>query len=368
MASILDTSTTLKTMSDANEDIVTLITNLKNLIDGSEPVEFQMGDYTITVDSITKLIDAYRNGRFETLLIGSQSTDGKQVKLSVNSEGELQVTDVSGNLVPVSCSKLNHSYIVNSTANKVSAYNCNINSVKGSVSISGGRCNLSSFSVSKKMTADSIQGSTINASTLNVTNNLSCSSILSYGTRRLNIKTVRNVFYDGSTILNNFANILNDAISYGTWDMSATNGSPRDLGFSTTVQEIPGMIKLQGVNSYGSLEGFHPYNIRVSYNGTILNISDVSSLGFPALMLWPYGYIDTTNNQLVLKPFDSKYAGRDIYYCTGGEQWAIYRTLAVSSGVVTFGNPYVIPPYSCIRFVMTARSDANSSMSVLEIA
>lgn len=366
MASVLDNITALETMREANEDVLELIGNLKEVLTGINPVTFNMGDYSITVDSISKLIDGYRNGRFESIVLGNQTTGGKQVILSVTPEGVLNITDANGRLVTLNCEALNTSHVINSTTDRVTANDCRITSVKGAVSVSGGTYRAAQEIVDS-MTATTLSGTIASIDNLNVGGSLSCNRVY-YGTRKLSITNVRNIFYNRRP-LDKYQLILNDSLPKSTnvWDMSVTNGSPRDFGFTENLEPMPGMICIQGLNKYKSFAGYSPTNVKVSHSGNTFDIP-MPEYSFSAVLLWPTGYIDTDNNRLLLTHFSQADLGNDIYYMTGGEKWIIYRTMTIDGEAATFGNPYMLPPYSCIRFIANIRSDGNIVMSVLEIA
>lgn len=368
MASIADTSTTLAVMQDANNDIVELIRKLKLLIGGQDSVTFTMSGYTITVDSIQKLIDNYRSGKFDSIVLGGQTSDGRQVKLSVTSNGALKVSDASGRLVPIDCAGITSSNIDTSRAKKVVAENCEIRAIKGSTRISGGSLTLDSLSISGNLGANAFTGETVSVGVLNVSQMLSCSGLVCYGSRKLNVSNIRNVFYNGS-VIDNESLIIKPQISNNIWDVSASTGSPKDLGFEETFDRIPGIISLQGLNSYDSFKSIRtPINVKVVYQDNDIEC-DMYSLHFGAVMLWPAGYIDTANNRLVLTPFTTEDSlSSDIYYMTAGEKWTIYRTLTIANGIATFGTPYTLSPFSCTRFIVSVRSTEDTTMSILEIA
>lgn len=368
MSGITDNNTALETMRTSNEDVLTLISNLKALLTSVNPVAFNMNDYTITVDSITKLIENYRNGIFDTVTIGGQSSGGKQIKLSLDANGNFQVTDTSGSLVTVKCAAVESSYIQNSVANNVVANHGKILKVTGLVSVSGGMFKSTQQTVDY-MTANTLMGASATVGSLTIDYNINCNQVLCYGTRKLAVSSIRNVFYSGAMAIDNYNNLLTTSIPTTTniWDMNAEKGSPSDIGFTNSENSMPGMICIRGVNVYSTMVNFKPTNVKIGFNGSIVDIL-ISALDLPALMLWPTGYIDSANNRLVLTPFKPGDSGKDIYYLSGSTPWTIFRTLTVANGVAVFANPYLIPPFSCLRFIVDAWYDANSATSILEIA
>ena len=70
MASTADNSTALQVMKDANADFLAFINNLRAFLTGQDPVTFDIGT-GITVNSMLKLIDDYRNGKFNEIVLGT---------------------------------------------------------------------------------------------------------------------------------------------------------------------------------------------------------------------------------------------------------------------------------------------------------
>lgn len=368
MSAIIDNNTALETMRKSNEDVLTLIKNLKALLTGMDPVTFSMGDYTITVDSFLTLIDKYRNGKFDSIIIGGQSSDGRQVKISVSSEGVLQVTDVSGSPVPINCAKLNSAYVENSIADKVTANNCSISNIIGRSKVSGGSLELDSLKTSS-LTTDSLRiDGQATIKNISVDYSIACMGLTVLGNRRLTVKNTRNVFYYNGVVNDVYSRLIKSIVN-GVWDMTNPQYSPAIFGVSEGKAFLPGMISIQGTTIYNSLASLHTLNMYVQITGQYNQIIP-TNYDFPALILWPMSYYDKTTSRMVLTHIAASDDEKDIYYMTGPEAWTIYRTMTTTrGGGVSFGNPYLLPAYSCIRFIVSRRHiDDYTLISILELA
>lgn len=373
MASNADNNTSLEVMRKANEDFIELISNLKTMLTGTSPVTFNMDNYTITVDSIVGLINNYKQGKFTVLVIGGQSTNGYQVKLSVDSQGRLKVTDNQGNLATLDCSTLEGAYINKSTVNTVEAKDCTISKLVGSVSVTGGTVSLDKLNIQKDLSTSTIRATDIYTDTLDVSGSVTCNSLLVYGTRKLNVPSVRDVFYRNGSPIDNEVQVLKIDTN-GNWQISDNIGSPRDFGYgiSTMVNTgaaLPGMLHIRGNNAYTQfyasdvnsfIKGYSTVkNIKalVSVNGNSYTPCDLdANLYFAVMTMWPTGIISETDGTVYLTSFNNSDLGKDIYYHTEASPWVIYRSMTVtktSAGYskVTFGDVYSLPAYSCIRFI-----------------
>lgn len=369
MASIIDNSTALNVMRESNEDILELIRNLKALLNGSGSVTFNIGGSPITVSSLSQLIDNYRTGRFASLILGGQSTGGYEVKLTASADGSLSVTDINGNPVFINSRSIASSNIDNCTVKEVSADGCTLTRVEGRATVTGGTVNTKGMTVGD-FKATTLTGTSATVDTISVNESIVCPGILSIGSRRLSVQNVRELFKSGNKDLNNYSSLLQTTWDYRNpkWDVNGRY-SPRDIGFTDTLQ-LPGMMRINGNNSYQQFVGFKPTNIKGVAPENIGNpVGIMGGLFFPSLMAWPFGYIDSTNNLLNLCTFKDEDVGKDIYYMTGSSSWSIYRTMSIVGSVATFGNAYEIPPYSCIKFIVEKRllEDGNT-LSILEIA
>ena len=404
MASVADSSTSLEAMKSANNDFVELILKLKSLLNGKEPVTFNMGKYSITVDTILDLISNYKDGKFESLYIGGQGT-GKKVKLSVDSSGNLCVTDNNGYKVSVSCDKVISSTIQQCYARYVTATGATIRSIKGTTKVSGGSVKFSNMSFDNLKTTN-LNAQKVKTNVLSVGSSLSCDGILLTGVRKLSPQRVRRMFYRNNAPLNDAYKLLE--LTNGQWNMTAGNNSltPLDFGFSQTdnpqqlkaTSAVPDYIQICGDNKYANfnrktgrwklspLEA--PSNIAVY--AAALNSSDyrllnfnTSEYEFAALMAFPTGGFTPSGSDygaLYLTSFSADDIGKEIYYQTYDQDWYIYRTMHVgfsSSGLanaVAFGEYTKIPKYSCFRFIVgcVESIDPNTSGKIvtytLEIA
>lgn len=374
MASIADNSKALQVMSDANKDFLSLILNLREFLSGREPVTFTVGGQEITVNSLLKIIDDYRNGIFDEITLGGQDSSTR-IRLFVNNNGDLAVTDTSGRLATISCEKFSTSTIDKCQCNDVTVNGATIRSAEGSVSVKGG-----DFSFSR-LQLDNLDVGVLNAGgittkSLEVTGNVSCWEMFVTGTRRFSPQNIRNVFYNNVAIDHAGARLT---ITNNVWDMSQ-GLSPSDLGFVTSNGNntigtvVPDLIKICGENKYSEFRdtesGFNRYytipnnvDALVANTGSTnlqeLSISDRQLLQFAALMMWPTGLYDPANSKLSLCSFAPTDIGKEVYYQTFANSWKIYRVMVLyynsasdrSPSGMYFDTLTELPAYTCRRFI-----------------
>ena len=386
MASIADNSTALQVMSDANKDFLSLILNLRAFLNGLEPVTFTVGGQEITVNSLLKIIDDYRNGIFNEIILGGQDSSTR-IKLSVNANGDLAITDTDGRLAVLTCEKLSTSNLDRCNCQKVTAKGATIEWAEGSVNVRGGDF---SFSKLRLNTLDvgSLNANGIVTKDMDVNGRVTCWDMFVTGTRRFVPKDVRNVFYRNNAPLDNASGLLN--ITNSVWDMS--NGlNPTDLGFATyngsvavgTV--VPDIIKICGNTKY---DDFRTSTVFITYvpipDNVVALVADIDSTNlnevpifsrtnaqypFHVLMMWPNGLYDPANNKLSLCSFAPSDIGKEVYYQVLENPWKIYRTMVlyynnasdrVPSGVY-FANRTDLAAYSCRRFIVNCHTIIDGS-------
>jgi len=396
MASIVDASSTLEVMKSANDDFVELILKLKALLNGMEPVTFNMGKYTITVNTVLDLITNYKNGKFEEILLGGQTSSGKQVKLSVDSAGNLCVTDSKGNAVSVSCSKLISSTIEKCFAKVLTAESATIRSIEGKTSIKGGNVSFDSMNFAE-LEVGTLKAKNVRTETLNVNGTLTCDNLLSLGVRKFAPKAVRNVFYRNNVAIDDAASLL---VKNGSdWNMNAGSGclTPADLGFSQAdtpselqaAMSVPDVIVLQGNTKFTdfkssifgikSINAYTPANTRCyvappnSSNFVPVSFNQMA-YQFAALMAFPTGAYTPNSSESAdgiwwLTSFASSDIGKEVYYQTKDREWKIYRTMTLEytngsdTPTVTFGGLTTIPAYSCVRYIVNCIDKTETSGS-----
>lgn len=377
MASSADNSISLQVMAEANSDFLAFIQNLRAFLQGTDPVTFNVGS-GITVNSLLKLINDYRNGVFNEIIIGGASS-GTQIKLSVDSNGHLCVTDTAGNLAVIECDRISSSIIENCDVGNVTASGARIGSIAGAVSITGGNVQLKSLKIGN-LTVTNFKANVMSAANLSVRGSLQCNGLLSYGTRKFVPNNVRNVFYRNGAPLNNASSLIK--YTGTTWDMTSTPGSlvPADAGFQNGVTTpalscaaVPGMVRILGDNKYDDfVYGFggptargpavNPDNIVVMIvgdTGALFAVSITRRIyELAALLAWPCGSYNLTldNGYLNLMTFVPSDNGKEIYYETLSEPWKIYRVMRVtynsgSAPAVEFAERVTLAPYSCTRFI-----------------
>lgn len=404
MASIGDNSAALEVMRDANNDFLAFIRNLKTFLSGRGPVTFDIGP-GFTVSSIQDMISDYRKGIFDEVLIGGQDS-GTQVRLHVDSEGNLVVSDVAGNLGTLLCANVSTAKIDRCTATEVVAQNCRIDSILGDVSVTGGTVNLS------RLVLDSLNTATMDATSmtvgqLDVQGSLSCPSLLTYGARKFVPRTTRNVFYRNNSALNGAASLMEFAPN-GDWIISDVyNGQaypsslkPSDLGIvggditrrPPIGSAVPDLIRIHGANKYANFSRHSglfalsvspiavPPNV-LAYvaapndgNYTALPIS--GTLDFAAVMMWPTGMypsVQAGSGKLYIMSFAPADIGKEVYYEIHENPWVIYRLMRIEYDAadrtkpvgVTFDGRVTLPSFSCARYIVKVHDSlTDSSMTI----
>lgn len=377
MASSADNSTALQVMVEANSDFLAFINNLREFLTGQNPVTFEIGT-GITVNSMLKLIDDYRNGRFQEIYIGSPGS-GTYIKMRVGNDGNLYISDANGNLAYVNCEKLSAAIVENCTAYNVTVENARITSANGKVSVSGGNVTLSSITV-EKFKSNTFNSKNMYVQSMVVSSAFQCDGILSYGVRKFVPKATRRMFMRSGSSLNDAAGMLEFSTISGEtwWDMSNPNKlQAEDLGFTeaANLPEIPDVVEVCGDNSYldfmtGAV--FRqpiecPYNIialasRGGGDASFVTLHLSSDYEMAAMLAWASGKVMTIAGRkaLCLTCFSVNVSGREIYYKTGSHYWKVYRFMRVTYAPtnsnlplsVEFDGLIKIPAYSCIRFIL----------------
>ena len=391
MSSIADNVMALQVMNDANKDFLEFINNLREFLNGNATVTFNIdtGDGpTTTVNSLMKLISDYRNGVFSEIVLGGPDSS-TQIKLSVGTDSEnnpvLKVSDMDGNLVDVSCKKLDAAIIENCTVKTVTADACNIRSLTGSVSVIGGSVNLDSLNINNKLTVTELNTPTVNTlGGATVSGNISCSGLTVYGTRKFSPSYVRTAFMRDGAPIDNAARMY--TVEGSEWDMTGDRDylNPGDVGFALSSSATPevlaaDLIQIAGNNQYADFQtnGYAthiPSNVVASValpntsSYTTIEVTGLST-NLAALLLWPSGsYAMNGNGVLELKSFARADIGKEIYYQVLGNTWKIYRYMeALYNGTtlasVKFRGLTELPQYSCTRFIMKSHDSAYGGVS-----
>lgn len=375
-----DFSTALQRIREANADFLSLVTQIRDFLTSDKEITFALSDETIVVKGLLALIDAYKNGQFNSVVLDNGSS---RVILSLDTDGNLRVEDVGGNLVKVVCTELAASKITSATITSVTADNCTIKSASGTMNVIGGDVALDTLSVQEELTTTSATAKNVTAE--NVTAGSSYTTDLYIqGDRRMAFPNQRMVFVDGGAPVNDFAGKMSGGYSGNVWDWSNSTAKPYMLGISSESPVIPDLICFQGNNKYSDFNRlpFIPNvleNVQAQASVGITSATRVTFTDDPemaAVFAAPWMYVDEYNKQLVLREFRPEDVGKEIYYRTFGSPWKVYRTLTFHYSnynlpiSATLGMPYEIPAYSCVRFTIN-RAGANTegtSVSILEIA
>lgn len=404
MASSADNSTALSVMTEANSDFLEFIRKLREFLTGKEPVTFNIGG-GITVDSLMNLIRDYKNGRFETIILGGQSS-GTQVELSVHSDEYgntyFRVADKSsGNLAYIECEKLTASVLENCHAQNIYVEGATIDSIVGSVAVKGGDITLDSLNLRNLNVDGTLDAKSMRVQNLNVVGSLVSSGMVLMGTRQFAPSFVRSVFYRSSEVLDNAATYLHIS-SDNEWEMSGEDYLvPKDFGFQdapATVSPVsaPDLVQFRGNTAYEdfsqneymfsffrnrSVARELPDNVYVVAETLPANTwkrmsLDSTEYEFAAVTAWPTGFGSYSNGsgRLYLTGFNRSDVGKEIYYRTSANPWKIYRRMhvylanSVSTGEspekVSFGELLEIPPYSCMRFILNRTATYNRSSDI----
>lgn len=379
----LDYNTAIRDIREANDEFIQLLTKLRNILTTSDELEFVLGNDKIVIEGLLALIDNYRNGKFQSVTIG---TSPDCVVLSIE-DGNLKVSDLGGNLVGVVCSGLSFADIANTTIDSATIRDCEVESVNGSVAVSGGNVSLDNIEVTK-LTATSIVARNVNGYTASVESSYT-SDLYIQGDRRMAFPDQRNVFYDDGVAVDGFASKILSGYSDGvwTWD-STTDAKPSMLGLTAMTRVgIPSLITICGNNNYNDFKDIlqRPYGLKnlVAWrDGSSVAVSmTADNFVMASVFLWPYATYElyapyqSDTKDIVVSEFREEDIGKEVYYRTSASPWTIYRTLKMNYNNLTaisaeFGSPYEIPPYSCVRFIVgrTGSAQEGSTVSILEIA
>lgn len=392
--SIGDNSAALEVMRDANNDFLVFIANLRKFLTASGPITFNLGSDSFTVSSLCDLISDYRNGIFESVTIGGTDS-GSQVRLSVDSSGNLVVSDSQGNLVTLLCTKVATSQVENCDVNEMEAFNCRIQSITGATSVTGGNVKLSSLSVSR-LTVEVLDALSAEVQQLTVTGSVTCTNMLIYGSRKYVPKTQRNVFYRNNQALNNAASLLEFSAG-GEWIMTEYyNGSynynrlkPVDLGVRygelsrvpPVGTSVPDLVRLYGNTKYSDFVNTSgifftmsspipvPSNVKAyvtNPTGSVYTVVPIT--GTPELaaaIMWPTAMTPTIMGGagvMYVTSFVSTDLGKEIYYEVHENPWKIYRRMRVDYDPsdntkpvgVSFEGMVELPEYTCSRYIVRA--------------
>lgn len=373
-----DFSTALRIIRESNADFMALVSQIRDFLTTDKELTFTLGNETIVVKGLLALINAYRNGQFVSVTIDGGSS---KVVLSMDADGNLRVEDAGGNLVKVICTSLTASEITASTIASVTAENCDIASATGTLNVTGGDVTLETLDVAQALTATSATAKNVSADSVSSGSSYT-TDLYIQGDRRMAFPDQRNVFYDGGAPVDDFAGKMASGYSNNEWDWTSTVAKPYMLGI--TDPSIPSLICFQGDNKYSDFDRIpgYPNVIANAQAQAAVGLSSAQKVPFTdnpemaPLFAWPWMYSDEVNKNLVLREFHNEDIGREVYYRTYGSPWTIYRTLTFNYSnyntplSATLGNPFEIPAYSCVRFLInrTGSNTEGTSVSILEIA
>lgn len=373
-----DFSTALLQIKQANAEFLTLITQIRDFLTTDKELSFVLGNETVIVKGIMALIEAYKNGRFESITIDSGSTG---VVLTMDADGNLRVADKGGNLVKVVCTGISASEITNSTMGSVTAQDCNIQSVTGNLNVFGGNVTLDSLNVQDELNVTSAVAKNVSGTNVTAENSYT-TDLYIQGDRRMAFSDERKIFFDGGAPVDGFASKMASGYSDNVWNWAnSPMATPAMLGIHYNTDPIPSLISFNGDNSYSN------FNRMPGYPNVISNVQAMATTGVSPVSLtedpdmasmfaFPWIYPDEYNKMLVLREFPVDAVGKEIYYRTYASPWTIYRTLTFNYSnynnplSATLGTPFEIPAYSCVRFTIN-RAGSNTegtSVSILEIA
>lgn len=384
--STLDYNTAIRDIRVANDDFIQLLAKLHDFLTTNKTLKFYFGDETVVIDGLLALIDNYKNGRFTSVTIG---VGDNSVLLSVDTEGNLKVSDINGNLVGVVCSGLSFSDISDTTIDSATMTECNIESVVGDIKVSGGEISLESLHANN-LSATSLVARNI-STTIATIEESHTTDMYIQGDRRMAFSDTRNVFYEGGVTIDSFVEKMEGGYSGANpiWVWDNCVAKPSMLGLQQqNLGTLPNLITICGNNKYSDFMTFlgRPFNINnvVGFafvdNTPAVKVSLTEVPLMASVFLWPYaayeGYVFTNwdNKNIYVSEFKPEDIGKEIYYRTAGSAWTIYRTLTIHYNnqqaiSASLGTPYEIPPYSCVKFIVNRTGTVLSGIvSILELA
>lgn len=382
----LDYNTAIKGIRDANDDFIQLLSKLRNILTTSDELKFVLGNDEIVIDGLLALIDNYRNGRFQSVTIG---TAPECVVLSID-DGSLKVTDLGGNLVGVVCSGLSFSDIVDTTIDTATLKNCNVESINGSVKVSGGTVSMESIKVGTFETQSLVAHKYVSGYAATMETSYT-RNLYIQGDRRMKFPVKRDVFSDGGVPVDDFFSKISPNYSGGVWTWNDDDAvTPAVLGLQprNVVGVIPDLITICGNNRYADFYTMlGPANLK-NLRADVYSIANITPFSMTSdyfymasAILWPFttyenyaGYTYETKD-LVVFEFRTEDIGKEVYYRTSESPWTIYRTLKVNYNNLApisaeFSTTYTIPAYSCVKFIVnkTGSAQEGATLSILEIA
>lgn len=390
MSNNLDFNTAIKKMREVNADMLQLIAQLRDFLTTDKELEFSLGNESIFIKGLLSLMDNYRNGKFQSVTIG---TEPDAVVLSMDGEGNLKVTDTAGNLVGVMCTGISFSDIADTAIDKATITDCTVDSLKGSVKVSGGKVSLETLKIEGNFVAQTAVVNSIDSNSAEI-DDAYVRQLYIQGDRRMAFKDTRDVFaYNTSPgvtdPVDDFASKLSGGynLSDMVWDWDSSTAKPSMLGIDPTDNTIPSLITICGNNKYEDFRSTLPpvqygiSNVKVDFvdPSVIAVVLTNEYADMASVFLWPSLRYETVSyggvaKNIVVHEFSSTDVGKEVYYRTSASPWVIYRTLTVHYNNMapisaTLGTPYTIPAYSCVKFIVgrTGTASDGSTMSILEI-
>ena len=416
---VADFQTSMKEIREANLAFISLLTQLKRFVTGKGTVTVRtyrwdadakadVVDAEWEVPTIPSLIEAYRGGNFDEVVLKSGDSE-----IHLKNDGNvLQVTDKDGNLASLEVSQLKYAALVGCTIDSATIRECMVDTLEALGSISVNTVNCQSLSVTNSFVAVSamLQGlvaAQISASAATIRKLAVHSMVFSPA-------TVRNVFATTSPYNYSDHDAVFDTVAVGTHayvckptqaEVSMGWREPSTMGFvelppsAGHILTAPDMMAFQGNTAMGnylqprSLNIANCYAIGTGPLGTAVHYSTASAVkasgsavycDFGYLLGWPIRSFvrepaldpmlppvmrDNARGIICLHEFSAADIGRVIFIRTFGNSWKIPRRLTTEyeNGVLKgsmLDLDYLIPPYTSLRLRLARHAAVDGAKAI----
>lgn len=398
---VADFQTSMKEIREANLAFISLLTQLKHFISNKGTVTIRtyrweagadVVDQEFTLPTIPSIIDAYRGGRFDEIILKSGDTE---IHLK-NNNGTLQIIDKDGNLVLLEVAKLRYASIANCVVDTATVRECVIDTLEALGGIDVNRVSCQDLNIAGLLDAASGTFASLGVSSLTAE---------SASVRKL---AVRSMVFNPDSHASIFAGAApyNYAAGNAVFEPMPSSGlcayvcapdvapadwkDPATMGFTELVPgyprvlQAPDMMTFQGNTKCSDYDGTSyriancyavgtgPQGTSIEYSQSLPAMSEFDNgacCPFALILGWPIrSFVRDPGHDGELPPvmagfdkgvicvheFSSLDIGRIMYIRTLGNKWKVPRRLTTK---YVYGKlqrsrldlVYEIPPYTSLR-------------------